>query len=106
MTDSPYQNLSADKGTESPMGGERRADEVEERPALQRPPQTDSGKPLTGILSISVLHFASVVRFCYLWFSFYRCRKWTRWWRDPSNPTRRIHFSTRERVDGSQRWWW
>ncbi|KAL5109531.1 hypothetical protein TcWFU_009964 [Taenia crassiceps] len=47
VTDSPYQNLSADKGVESPMGI-RRVCEIEDRPGLQRPSQTDIGTPFAG----------------------------------------------------------
>ncbi|VDK39182.1 unnamed protein product [Taenia asiatica] len=45
--DSPYQNLSTDKGTGSFVGG-RHTGEVEARPGLQRPPQTDFGAPFAG----------------------------------------------------------
>ncbi|KAL5966668.1 Serine/threonine-protein kinase N2 [Taenia solium] len=47
VIDSPYQNLSADKGTGSFVGG-RHTGEVEARPGLQRPSQTDFGTPFPG----------------------------------------------------------
>ncbi|VDM36112.1 unnamed protein product [Hydatigera taeniaeformis] len=47
VADSPYQNLSTDKGPENSTGG-RLASEVEEAPGLPNPSQVHFGAPYTG----------------------------------------------------------